>query len=320
MAARKKTTRRKKAAANSIGLTPSEVSDGAPPGELGTLEDQVKQAEGQVLCRYRDPLGGRWLLLAVVPTACVEPTPFQRDLSDTHVKRLEDVIGKVGVFLDPVIAVPAAEPSGAVRFWTPNGFHRLSALKRMGAKSVTLLLSPDSSLAYKIIALNTEKAHGTKERALEAMRLARSLSEIDGARKESEFALELENGSLVTLGVAYEEKARFAGGAYAAALKASDDFLDEPIADALVVRRNRAARLLEIDERVVEIVAELKERGFDSPYLRNFVVARLRPFRPRGKPAPGADELLDHMQQAAAKFDVAKIRADQVAKTAGGAE
>jgi hypothetical protein len=48
------------------------------------------------------------------------------------------------------------------------------------------------------------------------------------------------------------------------------------------------------------------------------VVARLRPFRPRGKPAPDADALLEHMEKAAAKFDAAKIREDQVAR-AGGA-
>ncbi len=50
------------------------------------------------------------------------------------------------------------------------------------------------------------------------------------------------------------------------------------------------------------------------------MVARIRPFRPRGKPAPEADALLDHMEKAAAKFDVGKIRADQVAKTAGAGD
>ena len=116
----------------------------------------------------------------------------------------------------------------------------------------------------------------------------------------SEYTLELEDGSLVTLGLAYDARPRFAGGAYAPALKASDSFLDEPIGRALERRQRRAERLLAIDERVAEIMAALKKRGFDSPYLRNFVVARLRPFRPRGKPAPEADALLDHMEKAAA--------------------
>jgi ParB family chromosome partitioning protein len=317
MAARK--TRRKKAEPSSQGLTPEQVAGESPPGEIGRLERRITEAGGAVLARYRDPLGGSWLVLAALPIASVQPTPFQRDLSEPHVKRLEDVIRRVGCFLDPVIAIPSPEGS-EVEFWTPNGYHRLSALGRIGARTLTALVSPDPALAYRILALNTEKAHTTRERALEAMRMARGLAEIDPKRHESEYALELEDGSLVTLGLAYDARPRFAGGAYAAALKASDAFLDEPIARALERRQKRAERLLAIDEKVAEIMAALKKRGFESPYLRNFVVARLRPFRPRGKPAPEADALLDHMEKAADKFDPGKIREDQVARAAGGEE
>jgi len=59
----------------------------------------------------------------------IDPAPFQRDLSDTHNKRLADVIYKTGYFLDPLIAVLA--PGGG--FWTPNGRHRLEAMRRLGA-------------------------------------------------------------------------------------------------------------------------------------------------------------------------------------------
>jgi ParB family chromosome partitioning protein len=319
MAARK--TRRKKAEPSSQGLTPEQVSGEKPSGEVERLARAVAEAGGTVLGRYRDPLGGNWLVLAALPLASVAPTPFQRDLSDPHVKRLEDVIRRVGSFLDPVIAIPAPPSAEAgVKFWTPNGYHRLSALGRIGARTITALVSPDPALAYRILALNTEKAHTTRERALEAIRMARGLAEIDPKRHESEYTLELEDGSLVTLGLAYQARPRFAGGAYAPALKASDGFLDEPIARALERRQRRAERLLAIDERVAEIMAALKKRGFESPYLRNFVVARLRPFRPRGKPAPEADALLDHMEKAAEKFDAGKIREDQVARAAGAEE
>ena len=320
MAARK--TRRKKAEPSSHGLSPEQVAGGKPPSEVERLEREVTDAGGAVLAHYRDPLGGSWLVLAALPVASLRPTPFQRDLSESHVKRLEDVIRRVGSFLDPVIAIPAPRGEAQapeVRFWTPNGFHRLSALTMMGARTITALVSPDPALAYRILALNTEKAHTTRERALEAMRMARGLAEIDPKRHESEYALELEDGSLVTLGLAYQARPRFAGGAYAPALKASDAFLEEPIARALERRERRAERLLALDDRVAEIIAALKTRGFESPYLRNFVVARLRPFRPRGKPAPEADALLDHMEKAAAKFDAGKIREDQVSR-AGGAE
>jgi ParB family chromosome partitioning protein len=314
--AKKKTSRRRGVAPESRGLTPQAVADAAPPAEIQQLETRVAEAGGVVLTAYREPLAGAWLMLAALPVSRVVPTPFQRDLSDAHAKRLEAAIGGVGTFLDPVIAVPAPEGgSGEARFWTPNGYHRLSALQRLGARTITALVCPDPALAYRILALNTEKAHGTKERALEAVRMARGLAELDATRLESEFTLELEDGSLVTLGWAYEARPRFAGGAYAAALKASDAFLECPLGEALELRRARAGRLLSIDERVAEIMKTLQERGFESPYLRNFVVARLRPFRPRGKPAPDPDALLDHMQQAAAKFDPSKIRSDQIART-----
>ncbi len=318
MAARR--PRRKKVQAASVGLAPAEVVAEQAPAETRELEQRIADAGGALLARYREPLGGRWLALAALPLKCVAPTPFQRDLSDAHVKRLEDAIGRLGTFLDPIIAVPVPEAklaeAGEACFWTPNGYHRLSALQRMGARSITALVSPDPALAYRILALNTEKAHALKERALEAVRMARGLAEIDSERPESDFQLELEDGSLVTLGCAYEARSRLAGGAYGPALKASDAFLDQPIGKALELRGRRAERLLAIDDRVGEIMAELKRRGFESPYLRNFVVARIRPFRARDKPAPGPDALLDHMEKAAARFDAGKVRPDQLAKTA----
>lgn len=317
--AAKKTARRKKASADSVGLTPAAVAT-VGTDDADSLLEAVSDAGGEELGRYRDPLGGATLVLAALPVAQVEPTPFQRDLSDAHVKRLEDAITRLGTFLDPVIGVRAPEGSEGARFWTPNGLHRLSALKRMGARTVTVLLSPDAGLAYRILALNTEKAHNTKERSLEAMRMARGLAELEPQRPESDFALEFEDGSLITLGLAYDERARFAGGAYAAALKASDAFLEAPLPAALTTRGERAQRLLAIDDRVAEIAKDLKSRGFDSPYLRNFVVARIRPFRPRGKPVPEADALLDHMEKAAQKFDAGKVKGDQVAKAAGASD
>ena len=241
MAARKKATRRKKAAPASRGLEAQEVGLGEPPPEIGELDAAIRESGGVALTAYRDPLGGGWLTLASLPLTAIAPTPFQRDLSDAHVKRLSAAIDKVGTFLDPVVAVPVPEASredgGDVRFWTPNGLHRLNALALLGAKSVTALISADPALAYRILALNTEKAHTTKERALEAVRMARGLADLEPTQPEANYAFELEDGSLVTLGLCYEERARFAGGAYAPALKASDAFLDDPTA-----RRPRAPR------------------------------------------------------------------------------
>jgi ParB family chromosome partitioning protein len=301
-------------------LTPAEVAAGTTPRDVASLDAAIEESGGRALARYRDPLGARWLTLAALPLESVAPTPFQRDLSDAHVERLAAAIDAVGTFVDPIIAVPAEKHEGPVRFWTPNGYHRLNALKRLNARSVVALVSAEPRFAYRILALNTEKAHNVKERCLEAVRMAVSLADIDGTTPELTYAVELQEPHLVTLGFAYEEKARFAGGAYAPAIKPSETFTDSPIAQALRERRKRAQRLLAIDERVGVIAEELRSRGFDSPYLRSFVVARIRPFRPRGKDPLPIDALIEHMENASTRFDPSRVKERDVARAGGAPE
>ena len=213
MPPRKKAVRRKKVAPSSVGLSPSETKN-AGGDELDTLARGVETDGGAVLGRYNDPFGGQPLLLAGLPIDRVEPTPYQRDPSDAHVKRLMAVIEKIGRFLDPIVVV---RDDG--RYLTPNGNHRLQALKKLGVKSIVALLVPDPAVAFKIHALNTEKAHNLKERSLEVVRIYRGLLEEDGSRKESDFELEFEEAALVTLGFAYEQRGRLSGGAYHPALR-----------------------------------------------------------------------------------------------------
>jgi ParB family chromosome partitioning protein len=99
---------------------------------------------------YKDPLAGHPILLAILPIDAIEPTPFQRDLSDAHHKHLADVINKTGRFLDPVIAIVA--PKGG--FWTPNGRHRLEAMQRLGAKSISTLVVADREVAWQILVVS----------------------------------------------------------------------------------------------------------------------------------------------------------------------
>src|SRR5215467_7111625 len=99
--------RKKKAAAGSTGLAASEVRDGPQPQALKQLVEKISGDGGQVLSQYREPLGGAWMLLAALPIDKVEPTPYQRELSETHATRLAGVMQKVGRYLDPVVAVAA---------------------------------------------------------------------------------------------------------------------------------------------------------------------------------------------------------------------
>jgi ParB family chromosome partitioning protein len=75
--------------------------------------------------------------------------------------------------------------------------------------------------------------------------------------------------------------------------------------------------VLELEEVVSAAVKALKERGFESPYLRPFVVARINPLRFQRGAKADFDETIDKMLAAARRFDPARIKADQVARAAG---
>ena len=316
MAAKKRSAKKKSAKKRAKkppeprGLTPAQAAGGAGPALITRLEETIAAEGGQVVGSYRDPLGGGWQTLAVLPIDKVEPTPFQRDLSDTHVKRLSQALDQVDRFIDPVVAVPA-ESGG---FWTPNGNHRLASMRALGARSITAVVIPEAELAFRILALNTEKAHNVKEKSLEVIRMARELARLD-PRPEREFAIEFEEPSFLTLGVCYEQKARFSGGAYQPVLKRIEKFLAASLPNALTKREARAARLFELDEAVLAAVSALKERGFQSPYLKAFVLARVNPLRFKRGETADWDETIDKMVDSAQRFDPSKVRADQVAGT-----
>jgi ParB family chromosome partitioning protein len=283
----------------------------ASSAELSRLAATVESDGGAVLAQYRDPVGGKPLLLASLPIDRVEPTPYQRDASDAHVKKLMAVLEKIGLFLDPIIVIRKDEG-----YWTPNGNHRLQALKKLGYRAVTALLVPDADVAFKILALNTEKAHNLREKSLETIRMARALAKASDAT-EASFAFEFEQPSFLTLGIGYEERPRFSGGAYQSILRKTDDFLDEPIAKALKERERRGRRILKLDDAVTAVVEKLKAKGLTSPYLRAFVVARVNYTRFSKAESIDFDEALDKITASTQKFNVDRVRQEDVAKTGG---
>ena len=310
--------RRKPAGVVSTGLAATDLQAAAPPGEVASLHQAIDGDGGKVLSIYREPYGGRWLVLAALPIELVEPTPYQRNLSDTHVRKLEGVIGKIGRFLDPIIAVRLTKPDHAAKYWTPNGNHRLSAMKTLGAKSIVAIVVPEATAAYQILALNTEKAHNLREKALEVIRMYKELALLDEAEEEV-YALEFEEPALITLGLCYEERPRFSGGAYHPVLKRVEEFLKKPLRKALEARRERARTVLALDDTIIKQVEALKAKGLTSPYLKSFVVARVNPirFRPKDAPPLSFDEALDRMTAAAEKFNPEKIKLDDLAKSGG---
>lgn len=322
MAKKKTVRRRKRVGAKSVGLAATETRD-AQDAATRELAAQVEEDGGAVLATYREPFGGTPALLAALPIDRVEPTPYQRDPSQPHVKRLMSVIETLGRFLDPIITVRQGEDRGVqgpstIKYWTPNGNHRLQAMRKLGAKSVIALIVPDAEVAFKILALNTEKAHNLKEKSLETIRMLRALADDRPSRTEREFAFEFDQPAFLTLGAAYEERPRLSGGAYNPVLRRVDDFLDERLPRALEERARRASHILAIDDQVGRIVEKLKKRGFTSPYLRPFVVARINPIRFSTSTEFDFDDVLGRMQKNAAKFNVDRVRQEDVVRTGGG--
>jgi ParB family chromosome partitioning protein len=312
--ARKRLTPRKQ----KQGLEASDTTLDLAAPEVRALVNAVQAVGGAPVGAYREPLRGRPLLLAEVPIEAVDPTPFQRDLSPTHTRRLAEKIEETGAFLDPLTVVQGRDG----RLWTPNGRHRLAAAKLLGLRCISALISPDEELAFKILALNTEKAHNLKDRSLEVIRMARELARRKKTARESDYAAEFESAALLTLGIVYEQEGRFAGGAYHPFLRRVDRFSSGSLGKSLQQREGWAARLLEIDAEVKGIVEALRQRGFRSPYLRTLVVARInpvrfmRPKRAETKPPMAIGPALTRMAAAARRFDVGAIRERDLALVA----
>ena len=312
MPKKKTVRRRRKVTAKSVGLSATETAD-AQDAKTRALAAQIADDGGAALAVYREPFGGTPAVLAALPIDIVEPTPYQRDPSDAHVKRLMNVVETLGRFLDPIISVRHDDT-----YWTPNGNHRLQAMRKLGAKSVIALVVPDPEVAFKILALNTEKAHNLKEKSLETIRMLRALAEERASSTEREFAFEFDQPSFLTLGAAYEQRPRLSGGAYNSLLRRIDDFLDERLPRALKERTRRADLILKIDDQVTAIVDKLKKRGFTSPYLRPFVVARINPIRFSKSTEFDFDDVLDRTQKSAAKFNVERVKQEDVVRAGGG--
>lgn len=310
--------KRRKLPGKAVGLTAEDLTQAQRPVTVTNLEELIANDGGNVLAAYQEPFGGHWLILAALPIDKVEPTPYQRNLSDAHARKLEAVIAKLGRFLDPIIVVRREIADSYIRYWTPNGNHRLSAMKTLGAKSIVALVVPEVAAAYQILALNTEKAHNLRERSLEVIKMYQELATFDDATEEN-YALEFEEAALITLGLCYLENGRFSGGAYHPILRRADQFLKKPLRQSIDLRRQRAKALMDLDHAVVTKVEALKARGMTSPYLKAFVVARINPlrFRPKDAAPLSFDDVVERMLKATDKLDPTKIKVEDLAKSAG---
>ncbi len=283
-----------------------------PPAAVAALAERVEADGGHVLALYQEPEGEHWQIFCLLPLGRVEPTPYQRDLSPTHVKRLQEVVKRLDRFVDPIVAV---SPRPGV-YWTPNGNHRRAALSKLKATLIPVILIPEPEVAFQILALNTEKAHNLKEKSLEVIRMARGLIEEGSREPEETFAFQFEAPHLLTLGLLYEENKRFAGGAFSPILRRVDKFLKSALPKALEERERRAALVRDADQALTEVVQKLKRRGVKHPYVKNYVLARATPLSRQRKTLPSFDQTFEKLTKNLAELDVTTIHYQDIARVA----
>ena len=283
-----------------------------PSAKATTLAEQIDRDGGHTLAIYREPVGDHWQIFCLLPTAKVEPTPYQRDLSPTHVKRLVDAVKKIDRFLDPVVVM---SPRPGV-YWTPNGNHRRAVLEKLKAAMIPAIVVPEHEVAFQILALNTEKAHNLKEKSLEVIRMYRGLLTEEPASGEEDYAFQFEAPHFITLGLLYETNKRFAGGAFAPILRRVDKFLKGPFPKTLPEREERAGMVRHADEVLAEVVAKIKKRGINHPYVKNFVLARTTPLTRQRKTLPSFEQTFKKLAANVEEFDVGKVRYDDIQRSA----
>lgn len=282
------------------------------PEEIQQFIRQVEADGGIVWAAYPEPYARRWQLLVELPLDRVEPTPYQRDLSPHHVERLKSVIQEIGRFIDPIVAVRT--PDG--RYWTPNGNHRREAMVRLGARTIMAILIPDPSVAYHILGLNTEKAHNLREKALEVLRMYRTLREEHPEAPERTFAFQFEEAYLITLGILYDRKERFAGAGYVPILRKVDRFLDLPMREAIGERERRAQVIEAIDQLVEPILEALHEKGIRYPFLKQAVLSQVNPIRRKRIVTLSFDEVMARIREGLARYNVEAVTAEELAQVA----
>jgi len=283
-----------------------------PSKAARALVEQVERDGGHVLAVYQEPIGEHWQLFVLLPRAKVVASPYQRDVSPTHVKRLTEAVKRIDRFVDPILVV---SPEAGV-YWTPNGNHRRTALDKLKADYVPAILVPEPEVAFQVLPLNTEKAHNLKEKSLEVIRMYRALAEQQPSSTEDDWALQFESAHFVTLGLLYEQNKRFAGGAFAPILRRVDKFLKGGLRRGLVDRTERAEMVRAADEVLAQVVARVKKRGINHPYVKNYLLARTTPLTRARKTLPSFEQTFKKLRENLEDFDVSKVRYDEIQRSA----
>jgi ParB family chromosome partitioning protein len=240
---------------------------------------------------FKDPHRRQTIGLKTLPIDRLEVVGHQRKARPAHVEHLVSSIDRIG-FIVPLVAVEE-ETDGKARYVVIDGQHRLQAAREVGLRKLPVLVVP-ARLASRMMNLNVEKDLNIREKAVVALGIYRAFLDTQPDLKENDDEVEesIQRAYYVTLGLAYEGKGRLAGSAFEPLLKKCDFFLRRTLSNAFPVREARAARLLETNSLMQDVIAKAKEMGAFHQYFQYQLVSHIDPFR-RKRGRQSFDELFD---------------------------
>lgn len=144
----------------------------------------------------------------------------------------------------------------------------------------------------------------------------RALADEHPTASEEAWAFQFESAHFVTLGLLYETNKRFAGGAFAPLLRRVDKFLKSTLRKGLDEREERAGLVRAADEALAAVVAKVRKRGINHPYVKNYLLARTTPLTRARKTLPSFDQTFKKLRENLQSFDVAKVRYDDIQRSA----
>jgi ParB family chromosome partitioning protein len=261
---------------------------------------------------FKDPHKRQTLVLKTLPVDRLEVVGHQRKARPAHVEHLVSSIERIG-FIVPLVAVEA-EGDGKQRYLVIDGQHRLQAAREVGLRNLPVVIVP-GRLASRMMNLNVEKDLNIREKAVVSLGIYRAFLDSQPQMKENDPEVEesIERAYYVTLGLAYEGPGRLAGSSFEPLLKKCDFFLRRTMENALPAREERAARVLEANSLVKNVIDKAKEIGAFHQYFQYQLISHIDPFkRKRGR--QNFDEMFD---KAIAKLNQLNDEPDRIRKLGG---
>ncbi len=224
---------------------------------------------------YQEPIFGKDIAFGLIPASELEISPYQRELSQQHIRNLQKSISSLG-FIDPLIVYPEGD-----KYYVVNGQHRLMALRE-------LLTNPDSPIpvviiskddAMAVLKLNIEKALSLKDKSIQALKVYRDIMEKKPNLLEEELIDIIEEPIYITFGLLYEKLARFSGSAFYNIFKKVDKFMNTSLTEAYQKRQKYADMLLNLYEKFVEARQRLIDSGMNSLEATQYLASQINPFK-----------------------------------------